>query len=77
LTRDWCTFYGRDRGETDTAAKTYASKKDFTDNFSYSDIDYFYLLADEAWQVRPAFSSSASQWEDLADLLIDSAEEMA
>jgi len=74
LHRDSCTFYGRDRGETGIDAETYASIEDYTSNFTHCDIDYFYLLVNDAWQVLPAFNGG--QWEDLANVLVNSAEEM-
>ena len=70
----WTTFYHRDRGETGVDAETYASIEDYTDNFTHCDINYFYLLVNDAWQVRPAFDGG--QWEDLANVLVNSAEEM-
>jgi hypothetical protein len=74
LHRDSCTFYGRDRGETGIDAKTYASITDYMEDFAHAGIDYFYLLVNDAWQVRPAVDGG--RWEDLANLLINSAEEM-
>jgi hypothetical protein len=40
LTRDMCTFYGRDRGETGTSAKKFASYDDYLLNHQYEEYDY-------------------------------------
>jgi hypothetical protein len=40
LTRDMCTFYGRDRGETGTSAKKFASYEDYLLNHQYEEYDY-------------------------------------
>jgi hypothetical protein len=37
----WCTFYGRDRGETGTEYKRFESRKDFVNGI---DGEYFYLF---------------------------------
>ena len=40
LTEDMCTFYGRDRGETGTSAKKFASYEDYLLNHQYEEYDY-------------------------------------
>ncbi len=40
LTEDMCTFYGRDRGETGTSAKKFASFEDYMLNHQYEEYDY-------------------------------------
>jgi len=43
-----CLAYGRDRGETDVEAKTYASHNDFLDKMGQ---EYDYLFTNGAWTV--------------------------
>ena len=40
LTENMCTFYGRDRGETGTSAKKFASYEDYMLNHQYEEYDY-------------------------------------
>ena len=40
LTEDMTTFYGRDRGETGTSAKKFASYDDYLLNHQYEEYDY-------------------------------------
>ena len=40
LYRDMTTFYGRDRGETGTSAKKFASYEDYLFNHQYEEYDY-------------------------------------
>lgn len=42
-----CVYYGRDRGETETEARTYASMEDYMENASME--DYNYLFVDGEW----------------------------
>jgi hypothetical protein len=42
--RDWCMAYGRDRGQSNTGAKT-VSREDFFGDGDY--IDYFYLYNED------------------------------
>jgi hypothetical protein len=41
LTENMCTFYGRDRGETNVSYKRYETRKDFVNGI---DGEYFYLF---------------------------------
>jgi len=47
LTENWCTFYGRDREETNVSYKRYETRKDFVDGI---DGEYFYLFVYDADQ---------------------------
>ena len=40
LTENMCTFYGRDRGETGTSAKKFASYEDYLLNCQWEEYDY-------------------------------------
>jgi len=40
LVKDMCTFYGRDRGETGTGPKKFASYEDYVMNHQYEEYEY-------------------------------------
>ena len=44
------TFYGRDRGEEDTASRSFASFEDYRDNHAYEEYEYV-LRRDGVWYV--------------------------
>ena len=50
LDRNDCTFYGRDRGETDIVAKRFASFQDYVENHQYQEFEYI-LRTDGQWYV--------------------------
>jgi hypothetical protein len=45
-----CVFYGRDRGETGTEPKTYASVSEYFDTFQREEYNYFFN--GESWEVE-------------------------
>ncbi len=47
-----CTFYGRDRGETHTEFKSFASEEDFVSHFDGCGSEYFYLYDHGVWYVK-------------------------
>jgi hypothetical protein len=47
--KEWTTFYGRDRGETGTAFKTFHTHQDFINYFDGSGCEYYYLMKDGVW----------------------------
>jgi hypothetical protein len=44
-----CVYYGRDRGESNTAAKTFSDWKVFTRERSEEEYDYFYSIEHNRW----------------------------
>lgn len=64
---NWCTFYGRDRGETRTKAKTFADADEFVAYFDGCGCEYFYLMHDGAWYVN----AYGKGWVRLSDGLTD------
>jgi len=50
-TENMCTFYGRDRGETGTSAKKFASYEDYLLNHQYEEYEYI-LRKDGNWYVK-------------------------
>ena len=47
---NWCTAYGRDRGETDTQARVFRDFEDYKINHQYEEFEYIYRL-DDRWYV--------------------------
>jgi hypothetical protein len=58
---DWCTAYGRDRGETGVSWKTATFERYPTSNWT---TDYQYLFTDEGWKVN-----SGDGWQLVEGLL--------
>lgn len=46
----WCTAYGRDRGEKDTAARVFDSFDHYRDQHQYEEFEYVFRL-DDRWYV--------------------------
>lgn len=46
----WCVAYGRDRGESGTAARVFKDFKDYKDNHQYEEYEYIYRR-DGKWYV--------------------------
>jgi hypothetical protein len=46
---DMCTFYGRDRDETDVGFKTAATVKDFLDQCESCGAEYYYIFNNGEW----------------------------
>jgi hypothetical protein len=51
LTRDMCTFYGRDRGETGATAKSFKDFADYEQNLQHEEYAYI-LRKDGYWYVK-------------------------
>jgi hypothetical protein len=49
LTENWCTFYGRDRGETNADFQVDENFESFTDRVSGCSAEYFYIMKDGVW----------------------------
>jgi hypothetical protein len=45
-----CTFYGRDRGESEVSAKRFANFQDYLENHQYEEYEYI-LRTDRQWYV--------------------------
>lgn len=61
---DWCTAYGRDRGEEGVTARRFRDFQDYADNHQYEEYEYC-LRTDGYWYV----SQYGRPWELLADAL--------
>ena len=47
--KDWCTFYGRDRGEEDIEFRTFQSTEEFIKYFDDMGAEYYYLYDNGKW----------------------------
>ena len=46
---EWCTFYGRDRGEKDTEFKVAQTFAEFLEQCDNSGAEYYYIMRDGTW----------------------------
>ena len=58
--KKWCTFYGRDREESDQECVVFNTVQEFVNYFAKSGAEYFYLL-DNKWLVN-----DGDKWTDLS-----------
>ena len=57
------TFYGRDRGEVDTAAVDFGTAEEFVKEMSHRGSEYFYIFGtDNQWWVSCKFGPLAGTW---------------
>jgi hypothetical protein len=73
LTKNWCTFYGRDRGEKGTEFKTAKSFEQFLDQCEGCGAEYYYVLKNDEWFVGDTYDCAAlsRQLVSLAAVLAD------
>jgi hypothetical protein len=64
INEKWCTAYGRDRGERDTAARVFQDFEDYRDNHQYEEFEYVFRQ-DDQWYV----SQYERGYEPLAQVL--------
>jgi hypothetical protein len=65
--RNWCLFYGRDRGEKDTGHDNHKSIQELIDAASDSWGEYVYLFEDGEWKVADIHGSK--EFVPLVDVL--------
>ena len=73
LTENWCTFYGRDRGEKGTEFKTAKSFNQFLDQCEGCGAEYYYILKNDEWLVGDTYDCTplSKQLMSLAAVLAD------
>jgi len=71
-TENMCTFYGRDRGETGTSAKKFASYEDYLLNHQYE--EYEYILRSVHGQAVWFVADHSEDFKPLLGALIKDAE---
>ena len=47
--REICTFYGRDRGETGTESRNFATVAEWQEHYTHTGCEFFYLLQNKEW----------------------------
>jgi hypothetical protein len=57
LTRDWCTFYGRDRGEV-SVWKVANTFEEFLDQAEGCGAEYYYIMKDGVWYVGTTYENT-------------------
>ena len=55
---DWCTFYGRDRGEKNTEWKVATTFDQFLEQCDLSGAEYYYIMKDGVWYVGDTYEST-------------------
>jgi hypothetical protein len=58
LTENWCTFYGRDRGEKDTEYKVATTFDQFLEQCYNSGAEYYYIMRDGVWYCGDTYEST-------------------
>jgi hypothetical protein len=58
LTRDWCTFYGRDRGEV-SVWKVANTFEEFLDQAEGCGAEYYYIMKDGVWYVGTTYETGS------------------
>jgi hypothetical protein len=55
---EWCTFYGRDRGEKDTEFKVATTFDEFLEQCDLCGAEYYYIMQDGVWYMGDTYSST-------------------
>jgi hypothetical protein len=55
---EWCTFYGRDRGEKDTEFKVATTFDEFLEQCDLCGAEYYYIMRDGVWYMGDTYSST-------------------
>jgi hypothetical protein len=58
LTKNWCTFYGRDRGETGTEWKVAHVFSEFLEQVDLCGAEYYYIMKDGVWYCGSPYKGS-------------------
>ena len=58
LTRDWCTFYGRDRGEKGTEWKVADTFEEFLEQADGCGAEFYYIMKDGVWYVGTTYENT-------------------
>ena len=71
LTENWCTFYGRDRGEKGVEFKVAQTFDEFLEQCYNSGAEYYYIMKDGVWYCGDTYGSSplSTKLTALADAL--------
>ena len=71
LTENWCTFYGRDRGESGSEFKVAHTFAEFMEQCDNCGAEYYYIMRDGVWYVGDTYGETAlsNQLKPLAEEL--------
>ena len=58
LTENWCTFYGRDRGEKGTEYKVATTFDQFLEQCENLGAEYYYIMKDGTWYCDDMYEST-------------------
>jgi hypothetical protein len=58
LTENWCTFYGRDRGEKGTEYKVATTFDQFLEQCDNCGAEYYYIMKDGVWYCGDTYEST-------------------
>jgi hypothetical protein len=72
LTENWCTFYGRDRGESGSEFKVAHTFAEFTEQCDHCGAEFYYIMRDGVWYVGDTYGTT-----DLSNQLKPLAAELA
>jgi hypothetical protein len=64
-TENWCTFYGRDRGETGVEWKVAHTFEEFFEQVNNCGGEWYYVMQDGAWYCGNTYSSDARFYKKL------------
>jgi len=59
LTENWCTFYGRDRGETGTEWKVSNTFEEFLEQAEGCGAEYYYIMKDGVWYCGTTYKTGS------------------
>ena len=76
-TENWCTFYGRDRGESGTEWKTDATFEAFLERADGCGAEYYYIMQDGVWYVGTTYENDEKMGHKLVPLAEALAEALA
>jgi hypothetical protein len=68
LTENWCTFYGRDRGETNVSWQTAHTFDEFFEQVENCGGEWYYVMKDGVWYVGNVYSSDSRYYKQLVPL---------
>ena len=69
LTEDWCTFYGRDRGEKDVGWKVSHTFEEFLEQVDACVGEYYYVMENSVWYCGSMYGNFARRLVRLDEAL--------
>jgi hypothetical protein len=68
---EWCTFYGRDRGEKGVEFKVSQTTEEFMEQCDLCGAEYYYIMKDGVWYCGDTYESTplSKKFTALADAL--------